>query len=207
MSSLDRFLNSGDPQQGCLDRVICHLADVFDRWLVLIFYWFYDLRDTAQTLLELVHQSLLTVHLRWVVLLLSLSEQCKPLVKPWSHILFRLQAEWNLVFNFSVKRLKCLVQQLRCLVVALSGPLFSGLLLICGEGDCLEGVFADLSDAGEYGLFLREDLLLKVGHQLRLLLSVLLTSLPLFCKRRPQKLQFSLYLMQVKFLDRVVSRA
>ena len=54
---------------------------------MLIFDRFDDFGDRAETLLELVHESLLTVHARSFILLLALSQQEKSLVEPLSQVL------------------------------------------------------------------------------------------------------------------------
>ena len=54
---------------------------------MLVFDRFDDFGDRAETLLELVHESLLTVHARSLVLLLALSQQEKSLVEPLSQVL------------------------------------------------------------------------------------------------------------------------
>lgn len=60
---------------------------------MLIFDRFDDLRDRTETLLQLVHETLLTVHTRCFILLLALSEQEQALVEPLSQVLLRSEPE------------------------------------------------------------------------------------------------------------------
>ena len=70
-----------------LNRFESSIADFFESGLMLVFDRFYDFGDRAETLLKLVHETLLTVHARSFILLLALPQQEKSLVEPLSQVL------------------------------------------------------------------------------------------------------------------------
>lgn len=170
MTRVDLLLNCLQPAHCRLNWLVGCLTYVLHRILMLIFHRLYDLSDWAQALLQLVHESFLSIDLSLVVLLLVLPQQSKSRLQPLPCVLFCAQSKCNFIFNLLVQAHNLLLNQHLFLFESLLACQVQSLLIVSQTIYGWQTILPGLANSLHKGFLLFEYLSLNVLNELWLFL-------------------------------------